>query len=146
MGIWNCTNPWWVSRSFLRFIIVLCKTIQYPILRHYYKFQFCLKNSINDLENHKFFEGCEIIGTNGPFYDFDFFLNYFFFQKPELVVLSLWNTKEKHKVVINKIKYPLLQHWSKAQEIIHMKHLDKWHCTYSTLTLVVYAIQQFLFH
>jgi hypothetical protein len=54
-----------------------------------------LKNSINDPENHQFFnetqqffEGCEVIGTNGLFCDSDFFFLTFFFQKPELVVLS----------------------------------------------------------
>jgi hypothetical protein len=54
-----------------------------------------LKNSSNDPKNHQFFietrqffEGCEVIGTNGPFCDFDFLKNYLFFQKLELVVPS----------------------------------------------------------
>jgi hypothetical protein len=74
---------------------MLRKTIKYPVLRHYHKSLFCFTNSINDPENHQFFnetrqffEGCEVIGTNGPFCDSDFLKNSLVFQKPELEVLS----------------------------------------------------------
>jgi hypothetical protein len=47
-----------------------------------------LTNSINDPENHQFFnetrqffEGCEVIGTNGPFCDSDFLIKFFGFPK-----------------------------------------------------------------